>query len=160
MKTCTKCLSERPLSDFYKKGRGNELDSRCKDCSNKQSKKTRANNESYRKKHNSRKRPEYTRKKRIKKKYGLTLEQVAQLVKEQNNLCAICLKPETAKTRSGKPKPLSIDHNHLTGKVRALLCHRCNAAIGLMDEDILKIESSISYLKHHNGIRQTLRQRH
>lgn len=64
----------------------------------------------------------------------------------QNDLCAICGKPETAE-RSGKVMPLSIDHCHVTNQVRALLCHRCNKAIGLMLDDPVRLRAAADYVE-------------
>ncbi len=66
------------------------------------------------------------------KKYGVTEEKYQEMLKAQNELCAICLNPETATDNrmGGSVKRLAIDHCHTTGKVRGLLCQRCNQGIG------------------------------
>jgi len=84
------------------------------------------------------------------KQFGLTQVQYDQLFQEQNGKCAICGYPERESV-GGTPKRLSVDHNHQTDKVRALLCSRCNSAIGLMDEDPIRLGSAITYLEMHNG---------
>lgn len=61
----------------------------------------------------------------VKRKYGLTLEQVEQMRSTQKGVCRICL----------QQKPLCVDHCHKTGRVRGLLCNRCNRAIGLLNDD-------------------------
>ena len=47
---------------------------------------------------------------------------------------------------------LSVDHNHETGKVRGLLCSRCNSAIGLMKENLKCLRNAINYLTHHKNM--------
>jgi hypothetical protein len=69
-------------------------------------------------------------------RYGLTLEEYIKLFKDQDNKCAIC----------GEEKPLIVDHNHATGKVRGLLCYSCNTAIGLLKDDPAMIFAAYKYL--------------
>lgn len=69
-----------------------------------------------------------------------------ELLKAQNNKCSICLKEETASFK-GKPRSLAIDHCHKTGKVRGLLCSKCNMAIGLLDDNLDVLNNIIRYLK-------------
>jgi len=59
-----------------------------------------------------------------------------ELFEKQNGVCAICGKVETAKQPRGKGKinKLCIDHNHTTGKIRGLLCHRCNFKLGYFED--------------------------
>lgn len=103
------------------------------------------------------KRTEYTRKYnakrkfiRIEKTYGLTEELYQGMLESQNNVCAICQNPETAKDpRSNKVKDLAIDHDHITNKVRGLLCGKCNHAFGLVKESIRTLENMIAYAKKH-----------
>ena len=73
----------------------------------------------------------------LKQKYGISLEDFNLMKQSQNNSCKICR----------KDKPLIVDHCHETGKIRGLLCSRCNSSIGLVDENIETLESAIEYLK-------------
>lgn len=65
-------------------------------------------------------------------KYGLTAEGYYALLWFQNETCAICRQPESAvDTRwTNKPKRLAVDHCHVTGRVRGLLCSACNLGLG------------------------------
>ncbi len=63
-------------------------------------------------------------------KYGVTLEWYRAQEAKQLGLCAICGQPETVK-RSGVVRRLCVDHNHITGAVRGLLCTTCNTRLGL-----------------------------
>ena len=78
------------------------------------------------------------------KKYNLTLEEYKQLEIEQNNRCAICLNGVSGMSHSNKR--LSIDHDHLTGKVRGLLCGNCNVGIGHLKHNPILLQNSITYL--------------
>ena len=77
---------------------------------------------------------EYYDKVRIKRRYseeiynkfGLTIEQYNEIFESQNGVCLICGNIET-RTRRGKPTRLAIDHCHISGKVRGLLCSACNS---------------------------------
>lgn len=81
---------------------------------------------------------------KLKKNYNLTLDGYNDLIVKQKGVCAICFNQCT----SGKS--LSVDHNHDTGKIRGLLCNRCNRGIGLMRDDAIILESAIKYLKENN----------
>jgi hypothetical protein len=76
-------------------------------------------------------------------KYGITLEQYNNLLKEQNECCKICNKHEKQVSRNR----LYVDHNHNTKEIRGLLCHNCNVAIGLLKEDCDIMIKMIEYLK-------------
>lgn len=78
--------------------------------------------------------------------FGITVEEFDRMVKEQNSLCAICRNPETW-TRNGKLVDLSVDHNHVTGQVRGLLCYQCNTALGKLKESVEAMKSMISYVE-------------
>jgi len=77
--------------------------------------------------------------------YGLTREQYDQLMSDQDGKCAIC-----GNTSSGHSKydRLCIDHCHETAQVRGLLCHLCNAAIGMLQDDPELIEKAADYLRN------------
>jgi len=64
------------------------------------------------------------------RKYGVTPEQYATMLQQQGYVCAVCGRPETNSTGKGGTRSLAVDHDHDTGKVRALLCHACNTALG------------------------------
>lgn len=74
----------------------------------------------------------------LKMNYGITLEEYNTKLNSQMGVCAICYK-STKRT-------LSVDHNHTTGKIRGLLCHNCNVALGLLKEDKNILNRMIDYL--------------
>lgn len=80
----------------------------------------------------------------LRRNYGITLDDYNRLNNEQNGVCAICRQPEVN-------KQLSVDHDHKTGKVRRLLCSKHNTALGLVEEDIVILETMIEYLKVHSN---------
>ena len=83
----------------------------------------------------------------LRKRYGITLEDYDRMVVEQGNTCAICHKPEVAiPCNINKLRPLSVDHNHKTGKVRALLCGHCNAVLAKVEDLPQLIEDMKAYL--------------
>jgi hypothetical protein len=65
---------------------------------------------------------------------------------EQDRLCAICGSRENRKINGKYATELSIDHCHRTGKVRGLLCHCCNLALGLFKDNPALLEKAASYL--------------
>lgn len=67
------------------------------------------------------------------------------LVRMQGNKCAICEKPPT------QGKRLNIDHDHSTGKIRALLCMECNMGLGRFHDDINVLGKAIVYLTVHGS---------
>lgn len=73
--------------------------------------------------------------------YGLSLNDYNQMFKEQNGCCAICLKHQSElKTK------LNVDHNHLTGEIRKLLCNQCNQALGLVKENKDTLKRMLEYV--------------
>ena len=63
-------------------------------------------------------------------RFGTTVEWYKAKLAEQDGKCGICKQPETHPvTKGGKTRTLAIDHNHVTGKARGLLCFRCNTAM-------------------------------
>lgn len=74
----------------------------------------------------------------LRKLYGISLTQYTELFNKQDGHCAIC--------KEISDKTLSVDHDHRTGKVRGLLCHDCNRALGQFKDSILILESATEYL--------------
>jgi hypothetical protein len=72
-----------------------------------------------------------------KRTYGLTLDDIAALVEAQGGSCAIC------ETRPA----VHVDHDHLSGSVRGVLCFPCNVALGHLKDDPLLFRKAIDYLE-------------
>lgn len=128
---CADCLQERDSSEFdpvelKKMG----LRAICKAC------------------HRIRKR-EYLRNihhYRISRTYGLSPSQYADLLSDHSGRCAIC-----GGVPDDSENPLVVDHDHRTGKVRGLLCHHHNVALGMIREDAGILKAMIEYLQKHGG---------
>ena len=80
------------------------------------------------------------------KEYNITLEDFNKMLEEQNHKCKICGKEETKELNNTKWK-LSVDHCHKTGKVRGLLCAKCNVGLAKFEEDEQQFLNAIKYLK-------------
>lgn len=94
---------------------------------------------------------EHTRKSNLKIKFGITEEQYNELLKKQNNKCAICNKEEDVIHHSSKStKKMSVDHCHKTGKIRGLLCNRCNFGIGYFRDSIELLGNAIRYMENYH----------
>jgi len=78
--------------------------------------------------------------------HGINLQTYNELFKLQNGRCSICDKHQTELNRS-----LAVDHSHMTGKVRGLLCSKCNTGIGQFNESILVMTKAQEYLKKHDN---------
>lgn len=84
----------------------------------------------------------------LKRHFGITLETYNELAINQNNLCLICNKPEMGiDKRSNKRRLLAVDHDHKTGKVRGLLCSKCNRGLGYFNDNVELLKNSINYLE-------------
>lgn len=82
-----------------------------------------------------------TRKSNLKQKYGLTLEQYEQMVRDQNGVCAICGRPEKYSVTENYTRRLSVDHNHKTGKTRGLLCRWCNQRLAHIEDEEFRVKA-------------------
>lgn len=68
----------------------------------------------------------------------------------QKGLCAICSKPSTQRSNNRKSiKSLAVDHDHVTNKVRELLCGACNSLLGYAEDSIDILQKCIAYLQKH-----------
>lgn len=79
------------------------------------------------------------------KNFGITLERYKEMLAEQNGVCAICLEPERFALK-GNLHSLAVDHCHVTGKIRGLLCKCCNQAIGQLRDNVENLKRAIEYL--------------
>ena len=80
--------------------------------------------------------------------WGITQQQYDELFVAQGGRCAICRKPERAKTNSGRRvKMLALDHCHTTKKIRRLLCSSCNQGLGKFKDDPELLRCAADYLE-------------
>ena len=82
---------------------------------------------------------------KLKRAFGIGLADYHRMFAEQGGCCAICKTNDT-----GKRKAFAIDHNHITGAVRGLLCSNCNTGIGNLRDDIGLLKDAIQYLEAHS----------
>jgi hypothetical protein len=76
------------------------------------------------------------------RRYDFTKEQLVELWERQERKCAICSIPIL--------QDAPIDHDHETGKVRGLLCHKCNRGLGQFEDSLVLLQKAIVYLKEFN----------
>lgn len=94
--------------------------------------------------------PNYIFERNLRNNFGLSAEGYERISRKQNNKCAICKQPEAAKSpRTGLPRRLAVDHHHMTGAIRGLLCTRCNTALGAFSGDVNLLISAAVYLEKH-----------
>ena len=85
---------------------------------------------------------------RLRSQFGITYEDYCQMEQRQNSRCACCRQPETVISKqAGRTRRLHVDHDHKTGKVRGLLCTRCNMAIGFLKDDPKRARLVVIYLE-------------
>lgn len=154
MKQCSRCKLQKPATDFGKdKRRKDGLRSRCKDCNNTEYREWYYNSDGaessrrYREAHPEQR--EISRKKwqdenqwRVNlRRYGLSPGEYEMLLDDQGGVCKICGALPVKKN-------LAVDHCHVTGKVRSLLCGNCNTALGLAGESTSTLLKMIEYLEY------------
>jgi hypothetical protein len=85
----------------------------------------------------------------LKRKYDLTLAEFDAMLEEQGGRCAICRTddPGAHKRRKGARGVFAVDHDHITGKRRGLLCSECNSGIGKLGDSTERLEAALQYLK-------------
>lgn len=151
-KTCSRCKTEKPIKQFHQsKSTKDGLYPLCNVCSQAAKAKTRkakptslSASKTYKtryKSKNPQRQKEYERRRGL-AKFGLTIEDYYRLLDTQNNCCAICKKHEDCFKVA-----LAVDHDHITNKIRGLLCSSCNTALGLLNDSIPLLKASISYLE-------------
>lgn len=84
--------------------------------------------------------PDVKKNAKLKKQYGISVEDFRRIAELQHHACAIC----------ERRKPLDVDHNHITSEVRQLLCRSCNLALGLFQDCPTILDRASLYLKVHN----------
>lgn len=129
---CLSCDCELIERIAIYKGDGHYLQTRCKYCFYKHrdsvpSRSKRARAKQY-----------------IEWKWNISILKYSEMVSKQLGGCAICKKECDVRSR------LAVDHNHKTGEIRDLLCHRCNTALGMLEENEDLIWDMLEYIKRHS----------
>lgn len=75
--------------------------------------------------------------------YDLSTENYQQLRKLQKNACAICREPS-------RVRELAVDHDHVTNKIRGLLCSKCNMGLGMFKDSIDRLRAAVDYLSKYS----------
>lgn len=88
----------------------------------------------------------------LRNRYGITQADVDAMVKAQDGKCAICPSVLGAPDHKGNPSRVCVDHDHVTRKVRGLLCDPCNKALGLFQDDQARLQAAIAYLESHAAL--------
>lgn len=153
---CRYCQQEKPLEQFIK-WRG-----RCESCRKEERKlsyvRMRETKPEIWERHVERENLRYAKNKekiRAKRRlatYGISQEEFEQMLLKQNGVCFICKNKETKPSNAGGNKNLSVDHCHKTGRVRSLLCQRCNTVVGLLEESADLCQETMRYIKEQNEI--------
>ncbi len=90
----------------------------------------------------------------LKNLYGITLGEHERMLAKQGGVCKICCQPELRRHKDGGAVALHVDHDHATGVVRGLLCHRCNVGLGSFNDDPTRLRAAADYLDKHAGREQ------
>ncbi|NJO48282.1 MAG: hypothetical protein HC840_01040 [Leptolyngbyaceae cyanobacterium RM2_2_4] len=158
MKTCAACKAYQDLSLFgIDRNKKDGKNVYCKKCVREQSRERQPfrikrpydpiRAAKYRNSHSTEKRAKIAYDKRksfLKQEYGISMEQYQKMLTDQDNKCAIC-----ERHSSTLRKTLAVDHNHINGKVRGLVCAPCNRTLGYLkiDETDKFVQNIISYFK-------------
>lgn len=143
-KLCRKCGQIKALDEFGKdSGRPDGLFPYCRTCRNAYEK---VHGKKYRQ---SARGKEVNQAACLRYKYGITLDEYDAMFETQGGVCAICGKPEIAVDKSGIVKRLAVDHDHDSGKVRGLLCFKCNSMVGFVRDDSDIFLKASEYLRRH-----------
>jgi hypothetical protein len=138
-KKCKRCGEVKPITDFYLAAKG--MPGRrpyCKAC------------------HSVQRREAYAKAGGkdvpyavvLQREYGLTLADYNAMLRKQAHRCSVCRRPESIKSKStGQPRRLAVDHDHVTGTVRGLLCHRCNILVWAFEDNHTSLRLIEKYIE-------------
>jgi uncharacterized Zn finger protein (UPF0148 family) len=168
MKACSICKKEYPLSDFEDKGKVRQMcpacrekfrgyarkyyrknadtqKARARDWKKENPEKMRASQASYREANKAALRS-YEHKRMLRRFYGMTPEDYARMLEEQQGRCPICGSTPDGERNCGRAN-FAVDHCHETGRVRGLLCNLCNRAMGFFGDSEELLRRAADYLK-------------
>jgi hypothetical protein len=132
---CTECINE------YKSAwRKTPVGKRCRQRYY-ESPAKKAADERYRERRRQRPEAVIDTRRTILRRYGLTPANYTRMLTAQNGKCAICGREEA--------HHLHVDHDHASGRVRSLLCRRCNNGLGQFNDSVTLLEAAIAYIERH-----------
>lgn len=135
MKVCCKCKEMKSLDLFYKrkwtKRNPSTHRSWCKECERNGNAASRSNGHEYRKNW------------KLKRNFGITLEDYEAMREQQGGKCAICGRSPGDTTMK---YDLAVDHCHETGVIRGLLCSDCNIGLGKLGDNLHGLRRAVNYL--------------
>jgi hypothetical protein len=149
MKRCNRCKKEKSKKDFFVNSkRSDGLQTYCKPCHLEYGRERYANPEAFQRRKINRevykeRRKESSRKWYLKSTYGITEQEYSKLFKKQSGQCWIC--------KESKEYLLHVDHSHISGNIRGLLCGECNRALGLFKDNKSILRMAIKYLDKFEG---------
>lgn len=132
--TCRKCSVEKAKSEFYSFDSG-RVRQPCKPCLRAE-RRTRYRNSDE---------PDKVWARNL-ARYGLTPADYDRMLTEQDSVCATCRRPQSTRN-----KRLAVDHDHVTGRVRQLLCDACNVTIGFIEKHQVPLDALVAYLARHRS---------
>lgn len=137
MKTCKTCGEAKDTEQFYAhKNTSDGLRTDCKACHSIKCRKWSEQNPE---------RDQYNRRSAaLKRKYGIDLEEYTAILIKQDYCCGICGLKDSGTIQHDT---LALDHCHETGKVRGILCDKCNRGIGLLQDSPELLKKAIEWLK-------------
>lgn len=138
MRICKVCFKNENEVPFYSMETlsGTAAGKYCKKCwTNKSVKWRQENSEKWNKKRYST---------ALEKKFGINLDEYDKLFPEK--ICSGCNTTTNKSPRTGKDSRLALDHDHKTGKLRGLLCNKCNLILGYCNDNSKILKNLIKYL--------------
>lgn len=140
-KKCTKCGEHKPRADFYPHAVAkNGVSAWCKECTKLvASDKQKADKDGVKIRN---------RKSKLKRAFGLTVQQYDEMLVAQGGRCALC-----GSDFPGGRGRFVVDHCHDTGKIRGLLCNLCNVGLGALRDSPQLLQKAIHYLGRNHGFR-------
>lgn len=142
---CNKCGVVKPLTDFYKAGRKGKPEERHHECKVCAKARIKAAHEAD---------PDRARDRHLRRNYGISLADFNRMVLSQGSRCACCGTDKPG----GKHGQWNVDHDHVTGVVRELLCKDCNIVLGLVEDSPEHLQRLIEYIARHTHESDTRRE--
>lgn len=140
LKTCLRCKKTKLIGDFYARKPSKKYNQThrtwCKLCDRDANHARQVTGRVYRKNWN------------LQRKFGMTIEDYTLIAESQNGRCAIC---GSLPEQDSMKHELAVDHDHVTGKIRGLLCRHCNIGLGKLGDNLAGLMRAVNYLSKHEG---------